>query len=385
VNWSIGQERFVVDSRQAGFAQGRREYWSTAAEALAQAEEIAQVSRDHGLSSFAELSPSQRRDAAEALDLLDGAGTLLDAARSFLAQREHTIHLAHVPSVSEAISQYLAAKRAEETRGEISRFTIYDIQSKMRIVAAEFGALKVSELDEGAVSHFLGRQRLSPSSEDALRTKLSQLLNYCWRRKWISSNPSQNVKIRVKQKDVAILSIEEIRALLSAARAELSVAPFILVQLFGGLRPFEALRLCWDKIHFETGQIEVHRSTSKTRETRFLTMNPTLTEWFLPYRRKNGSIKGYGFERALLEVKRAAGFSKDRPWPKDVLRHCYGSYWLAVHKDRAHLAELMGTSLAMIKTHYRRAVPEAVAAEFWKLSPTDKEPAKIISINAAAS
>jgi hypothetical protein len=38
-----------------------------------------------------------------------------------------------------------------------------------------------------------------------------------------------------------------------------------------------------------------------------------------------------------------------------------------VHKDRAHLAELMGTSLDMIKSHYKRAIPETVAYEFWKV------------------
>jgi len=29
--------------------------------------------------------------------------------------------------------------------------------------------------------------------------------------------------------------------------------------------------------------------------------------------------------------------------PRDVLRHSYGSYWLVKHKNRAQLAENMGT------------------------------------------
>jgi len=61
-------------------------------------------------------------------------------------------------------------------------------------------------------------------------------------------------------------------------------------------------------------------------------------------------------------------------------------YWLAVHQDRAQLAELIGTSLAMIKTHYKRAIPREVAEEFWKLIPSPPEaPGKIIPISTLDS
>jgi hypothetical protein len=40
----------------------------------------------------------------------------------------------------------------------------------------------------------------------------------------------------------------------------------------------------------------------------------------------------------------------------------------------------MGTSLAMIKAHYKRAIPGEVAQEFWKLAPSPESPGKIIPI-----
>jgi hypothetical protein len=161
------------------------------------------------------------------------------------------------------------------------------------------------------------------------------------------------------------------------------------VQLFGGLRPYEAARLQWERIHFDTGQIEVLAETSKTRETRFVELEPLLTEWLLPFRLPDGLITGPLFAKTLRAVKAAAGFTfgedQSRPWPKDVLRHCYGSYWLAVHKDRAHLAELMGNSLQVIKTHYKRAIPSDVAEGFWKLTPAQApSPGKIIPVPATA-
>jgi integrase len=383
-----GVLRLCVDSRKTGFPAGKREFWDTEAEALASAQQIARIKENEGALSFLELTPAERRDAAEALSLLDGAGTLLDAARSFMRERDRQSSRAQVPSVSEAIKLYLSTKEAEEARSELSRLTLYDIKSKLRIVAAEFGHLSsLSEIDEAAVETFLRKRSLAPRSKQALRTKLSQLLNYARRQKWIVTNPTENVKVRIRTKDVEILSVEEVDRLLRVVSKEPAVAPFILVQTFGGLRPYEALRLRWEKIHFETAQLEVAGTTSKVRETRFVTMNPTLIEWLLPYRQKSGPIKGPRFERVLVKLKRAAGFCNQSgaiTWPKDVLRHCYGSYWLAVHKDRAHLAEQMGTSLNMIKRHYRRAIPESVAQEFWKLSPSPAKPGKIILMDAAA-
>jgi site-specific recombinase XerC len=387
-----GAPRLCVDSRKTGFPAGRREFWNTPAEALANAEEIARIKDNEGTSSFLELSPGQRRDAAEALAHLDGNGSLLDAAMLFMRDLHRQRELAHIPTVDVAIDAYLSAKRAEKANDEISRLTLYEIKSKMRIVRAELGNMKVTEIDEATVNNFLRNLPHRPQGKANIRTKLSQFLNYCRREgKWIKTNPTENIKVKVKSADVKILSVAEAKRLLKAAqncKRPQSVLPYLVVQLFGGLRPFEAMRLNWEQIHFETNQLEVLGSTSKTRETRFVEMESRLVEWLLPFRQKKGPIIGPEFVETLRAVKEAAGFTfgedDSNPWIKDVLRHCYGSFWLAVHKDRAHLAELMGTSLDMIKAHYKRAIPEAIAKGFWKLSPVSKKPSKIISIAPAA-
>jgi integrase len=385
-----GQMVLCVDSRKTGFAAGGRRFWHTPAEALAYAEQIERTQANEGAAGFAELSIIERRDAAQALEILNGAGTLRDAAIAFMRERERVQRLAHIPTVNEAINAYLNVKRAEETRGEISHQTLYDIESKIRFVRTSFGALKVTEIDEAAVNAFIRSLPHAARTKHNIRTKLSQFLNYCRREgKWITVNPTENVKVRVRNgEEVKILTVPEVRQLLAAAsNCELpaSVIPYLAVQLFGGLRPFEAAQLRWERIHFETHQIEVRGETNKTRETRFVDMEPLLIEWLLPFRAQAGLITGPFFAETLRAVKVSAGFTfgadKTRPWPTDVLRHCYGSYWLAVHKDRAHLAELMGNSLEMIKTHYRRAIPQPQAEAFWKLEPMPEAPGKIIPMD----
>jgi integrase len=251
---------------------------------------------------------------------LEGTATPLDAAILFMKERERVRQLTQIPTVNEAIDAYLNAKRLEEQKGEISRQTLYDIESKMRIIRETFGERKVIEIDEAAVRTFIRQLPYAARTRVNIRTKLSQFLNYCRReRKWIAVNPTENIKVRVKNAEVEILTVPEVRQLLSAAQScelQASVIPYLAVQLFAGLRPFEAAQLRWERIHFDTKQIEVRGETSKTRETRFVEMEPLLTQWLLPFRLSDGPITGPRFARTLQAVKAAAGFSSGaRPWP----------------------------------------------------------------------
>ena len=58
-----------------------------------------------------------------------------------------------------------------------------------------------------------------------------------------------------------------------------------------------------------------------------------------------------------------------REWPQDVLRHSFGSYWLAKNHNRARLAEYMGNSVQIIRKHYRKVVSKSACAEYWKIVP----------------
>lgn len=61
--------------------------------------------------------------------------------------------------------------------------------------------------------------------------------------------------------------------------------------------------------------------------------------------------------------------AKLTPWPRNVLRHSFGSYHLAFHKNEALTAAEMGNSPAVIFQHYRALVTPEAAGKFWKLLP----------------
>ena len=68
--------------------------------------------------------------------------------------------------------------------------------------------------------------------------------------------------------------------------------------------------------------------------------------------------------------------------PDNALRHSYGSYWLAKHKNANELALLMGNSAEMIFRHYRQVVSPNEAERFWSIAPNAAE-SKIVTLAAA--
>jgi hypothetical protein len=76
-----GKKAYMVDSRKASF-NGRRTFYSTEAEALAEAEQIARDKENHSALAFVELGSEQRKDAGEAIGILaEFDASLVDAAR----------------------------------------------------------------------------------------------------------------------------------------------------------------------------------------------------------------------------------------------------------------------------------------------------------------
>jgi integrase len=377
----------MVDARKAGFPKGKRSFYETEKQAIGVAEVLEVELLNHGARAFAELSPLQRKDAIEALLVLAPfpGTTLFKAARHYADFLAGEARRATGPTLKEALARYLEAKRAEHEAGMLRKLSIYDLESKTRYLLVELGDRRLGEIDQTMVEEFLGKLTLSPRARENVRLKSSQFFNFCVTRKWIAENPASGLGKKIEMKDVEILSVEAAETLLRTALASeqaASVLPYLAVSLFAGLRPGEAQQLNWEQVHFATEQIEVLKSTSKTKETRFVTLSSTLAEWLFPFREPKGPITGANFTKDWVSVRRAAGYSQESaPWPIDVLRHTFGSYWLAIHQDRAHLAEEMGNSVDVIKRFYKRAIPRQNAEAFWKLQPV-LQPANILAFDA---
>lgn len=345
-------------------------------EALALADTWERERSNQGIEAM-ELPTRLRVQAMEAEGLLRPYGhTITDAVRFFVRHLEDEKRRSSLPTVSEALSTWIDAKRRQLTDGQISGRTFQELSNRAVHFRAAFDGQRIDEINPECAEQFVIQRAVCARTRLNLRTKLAQFFNYCRKRNWVSKNPAESVEIRVPPHEVSILSAADCESLLSAAHASEfaeTIVPYVAVGLFVGLRPGEAQNLRWEHVRFESQQLEVRHETSKGRETRFPQLDPVAMTWLEPYRKPRGKMINDRFRDEWEAVRTDAGYQfgngAKTPWPQDVLRHCFGSYWLAKHNDRPRLAELMGNSVEVIKKHYRRALSREEVDAFWALRP----------------
>jgi len=149
----------------------------------------------------------------------------------------------------------------------------------------------------------------------------------------------------------------------------MDMVPIITVGWFAGVRPDESARMEWEMIDFDRKHIDLPASITKDGQRRIVDMSDNLIEWLFLGRRPSGKILPEDFRRKGWALCREMSWKE---WPDDVLRHSYGSYHLAKHRNAALTAEQMGhKNVRMLYAHYREVVKETSdVEEYWKLTPT---------------
>lgn len=372
------QKCLMLDARP----HGKREYFKNVGEAKTRADQLAAERENRGTEAI-NFSTANRVMAVECLELLRPFGkSLRDATHHYVAWLGSEKAKQESLLVGECIDQFIASRQADMERGELAKLSFYETRDHAKRFKGTMGELHIGEVDADRVKTYLDSFPVAPRTRVNMRLRLSKFFNFSKEKGWIDRNPCEGIKIKVKRADTRILSVNEAKHLLSAAKKsehELVAIPYAALCLFAGLRPGEAEQVEWEQINFKTKSIEVLSHTSKGRETRFVRMEPTLTKWLRPYaqepgtkHQKRGRVVGSNFRKKWEEVKRAAGYdptSKKSRWIQDIMRHSYASYWLALHQDRPALAEQMGNSVDVVRAHYRRPLLKADALRFWALAP----------------
>lgn len=276
-------------------------------------------------------------------------------------------------TVSALAVEYQAAKLQ---KGNKER-SLYDIEHRLKKFSGTFGDRIVANITTGEIDDWLTSLGLSAVSQNNYRGVTRAFFEYAVKRDYAKSNPVARIdKVRVVDKPAAIFMPDELIRLLNAAPAD--VLPILAIGAFAGLRQAEILRLEWPEVDQVRGFIEVKASKSKTAQRRLVTMQPNLREWLRPYASHTGLIfpafrdpKKPGNEShlrtRLVPLCKAA---KLKVWPKNGLRHSYGSYHLAKFGNANALALEMGhTTTKEIFAHYRELVRPEEAERYWKIRP----------------
>jgi len=201
---------------------------------------------------------------------------------------------------------------------------------------------------------------------------------------------------KMVQKEPQIFSPEQVARLFATAcgKHELGVDPetgarvpmrvyrrllgYLALATFAGIRPHELGRLDASAIDFEGGQVALDGRVTKTSDRRVVELSTNCIAWLRVWRAEfPGHVRCAppSWDRLMKGLRKAAGLT---PWPHDVLRHCFASYYHAVNGDKAKLQAMMGHSADQdtLERHYRavrtpdgRPLTKSLAQTFWLISP----------------
>jgi integrase len=171
-------------------------------------------------------------------------------------------------------------------------------------------------------------------------------------------------KVKVKDDEsVSIFTPAEMEKLLHAAPPHL--IPILAIGAFSGIRMAELNRLDWSAIDLERGIIELRAGQAKTASRRIIPVTDNLRAWIEPLPRKGKVVRTALLHREVTALARALKIE----WPRNVLRHSFITYRLALVKSADQVALEAGNSPSIIFKHYRELATDEQAAEWFGILP----------------
>lgn len=217
---------------------------------------------------------------------------------------------------------------------------------------------------------WLERAFTSQHQRRKARAIMSGVFSTAIKRGWCEVNPITKVDPpHVEEKPVPILNPTEIEKLTTTAKQyrEGNCAAAVGMMLYAGIRPHEAARLTWNDVDLQGHAIYIHPQHSKTGGARRVTIHAPLLR-ILQNRcgAAQARICPPNWLKNWRDLRRAAGWSGNKKWPQDTLRHTFASYHLSHFRSYAELqCEIGHRDASLLQTRYvdQRAVQ--AAEKFW--------------------
>lgn len=311
------------------------------------------------------LTPEQKADAREALQLLAGSDlTLTEAATRALQGKRATQRV----TVEDAVDRFLRTRLGLRAR----TFEFYEVQLG-KFVAA-FGSRWLDDITRPAFHQWAGGLIMSPASKAAMIRACRAFWTWAIAQEpqLAISDATAGLASSVEKRgqgDAAILAASEVKAIMANAGPYRSA---LALMFFAGIRPEEVAgrmkrKLLWQSVDIEAKTIRVPADVAKTGKPRIVEdIPPTVWRWLRPGDAAQAISPG-GTRQAILCAQAAI----KRDWPHDVTRHTFATYALALTQDAGKVAFWLGHegNPTMLHRHYRGLATRAEADRFWAISP----------------
>jgi integrase len=317
------------------------------------------------------LSPAELSEAVSAFGQLRPLGVGLSTAVSSFIK-------SYIPPDRRKTFSQLAAEFMRDKRKKKKKLKGSTLKSYLgfyRRFSETFNKTPVSQIRAKDIDTWLDDHDFEGINYNNYLKHLRMVWDFALDRKYATVNVVSEIEpATVLSKPVTILTPDQASALLKAAKEDEGhpLLAYVALALFAGLRTRELQQLTWTNIHLDTARpvIEITAEQAKTRRRRIVPVQQNLLGWLvfarqaapepiIPY---DPASNTFWDKRDAL--RKAAGLNE---WPRNVLRHSFGTYLLASTHDENLTASQMGNSPDIIVKHYREMVRPEAAERYWNL------------------
>lgn len=366
---------WMVDARMSG--KGERFFYATATDADVKAD-LLRIGRRNEGSDAVTIPAKLRMEATECAQRLSRLGATITEATEFFILHARPEKGA-VP-IEDLVAKFLHAKKTGGCRAEYLRVQGHVLGK----FAKHFTERQAHTIGKHEIVEWFDAQPWALRTRDNYRVDLSNLFTFAIREGHCGASPLASMEeVIFDDPEIGILTVEEAANLLTVAASEEGgkLLPYVAIGLFAGLRAAEILKLEWPQISIVERFIIVGAKIAKGRAKRTVTISENLAQWLLPCSTATGLIVP---DASLMRgpwarVRKAAGLGE---WKKNAMRHSFGSYHVAHHKNAPSTSLEMGhDNPEQLFQSYRSLVTPSDAAKYWKLLPV--KAGKVVTFKAA--
>ena len=375
---SNGRIRFIVCSDRDG--KRLRKIFNSLEAAKKEAQFVAQRIQV-GMQHVTDLKPHERDNFKAAEAMLQKSGIpLVAAVEDYLRARD----LAGTESLAAMASEY-----GQHFKKVVRKVTIPEIVAEMLLHRKQDGASKVYpgqlkttltrfaakfpgeilDATSQEIDAWLRSLEVAPGTRNSMLRCIKVFFSYARGRNYLPeerSTAADNVRlVKSASDDVSVFTPDQMKTILHNAPPRL--IPILAFGAFSGIRVAELGRLDWSAVDLDRRIIELRANQAKTASRRVVPITDNLAAWLEPLKRKGKVVAAKQQHRDVAAL--AATLKIE--WPRNVLRHSFISYRIAVVQSADQVALEAGNSPSIIFKHYRELTTPEQADKWFAIMPKD--------------
>ena len=270
--------------------------------------------------------------------------------------------------ISEVIAEFLKVKKKS---GKSSKYLKSAMDSFFLPFQTYFEDAVLTDVSSADCQNYIYRSKnWGATTQRSHIRHLSVLFNFGIKNGFASLNPFEAIEIPTKPESNAgkkVATVEQVISVLQYAfkggyHAE--CAALVLI-MFCGVRTEEVAALTWADVKLDANRPEVVLNKTKNTLRRVNPIPKNAIEWLTKLRGK-GKIVDESYKSRLRRIKKLSksGFKQN------TARICFASYHVALHRDGAKTAYLLGhQNPTLLYNTYRAVVSHDDAKRYWKITP----------------